>query len=102
MACIFLLVCVLLDPAKRKYGYIAGAVVDLLMFLYSRNKDMLFTGIVCGLILGIFPYLGNKRKYDIAQESLGGKGDLIIVFVIFFTMIFMTMAVAYPDMKVSL
>jgi len=98
-ACIFILTCSLVDAKKKKYVLIIGAIIDVLLFAYCRNINFLLIGFLGGLIFGVFPSLGHKRKYDMALDLLEGKLNVILAFVIFFIMIFMTFAIAYPEVE---
>lgn len=97
LAGIFLLVCVLLKPKNRKYAYLAGGMIDLLLLAYTGNSAMFFAGAAGGIIVGLFSCSLNVRKYRDAVRELGSVGDYIIACTIFCTMIFMTMAAAGPD-----
>ncbi len=101
LACIFLGLCVLLKPKNRKYVYIVGVIVNLLMYVHCRNNEFLLCGIAGGLIIGLIPIFGNKRKYNIALGELGGKGNLTIACILFCTTIFMTIAVAFPWIEIN-
>lgn len=101
LACIFLLICCLVNGKKKKYVLMIGAIVDMLLFAYCQNIPFLLVGMFGGLIFGVFPSLANKRKYDMALNELEGKSNLIFTFMIFFTMIFMIFAIACPDVKIS-
>lgn len=101
LACIWLMVCLQLKPDKRKYAYIVGAVIDLLLFAYCKNSDFFLVGVIGGFLAGLIPDLGRRYNYEIALEELNGMKNLIIVFVIFFTMIFMFMALAYPGVEID-
>ncbi len=101
LACIWLLVCGLLKPEKRKYAYIIGAVIDLLLFAYCKNSDFFLTGVIGGFLVGLIPDWVSRYKYENAIRELNGKTNLIIMCVIFCTMIFMFVALAYPKIRID-
>lgn len=101
LACIWLVSCVLLKQNKRKYAYIIGAVIDFLLFAYCHNGDFLLAGIISGFLIGLIPDLGYRYKYENAVRELHGKSNLIIVCIVFCTMIYMFVAIAYPGIRIT-
>lgn len=103
LACIWLMVYILItDKRKRGRILIIGAVIDTVLYFICKNSDFLLAGIVGGLIIGLVPWFVTGRKYSIARDETGGTKNLAIITVIFVTMIFMFVALAYPDAKIVL
>lgn len=103
VACIWLLVYILIgNEKKRGIVLIIGAVLDFILYLICKNSGFFLVGIVGGLIIGLIPWFGERRKYGIAIRETGGVKNLAVVTVIFATMIFMFVAIAYPDVEIVL
>lgn len=101
VALIWLTVCVVAQERKRTYVILAGIVADIALLTVCRNVAMLLAGVAGGILCGLFPFRG-VRKYKEAVCQMHGVGNWVIVSVIFFTMIFLTVAVAYPDLTIVL
>lgn len=96
---IWMLLCVIIEGKNRKYVIMAGIIIDLILFIVCRNLEMLLIGLVGGLLCGFIPI--NPRKYETAVEEMKGVKNWVVVSVIFFIMIFMVMAIAWPGIKVD-
>lgn len=102
MASVWLGACVILEGKKRKYVIIAGGILDLVLFLICRNIGMLLIGVLGGLLCGLVPGFGGSwRKYHTALKELNGVKNLVIVMMIFFSMMFMILAVVFPEWKMK-
>ena len=102
LACIWLMIYILIeDKKKRGIILVIGAVIDIVLYFICKNSDFLLVGIVGGLIIGLIPWFGDRRKYNIALNETGGTKNLAIITVIFVTMIFMFAALAYPDVTIN-
>ena len=101
LACIWMLACILMEGKARKYVIIAGVVLDAILFAVSRNCELLLGGVVCGLAIGLLPTLVSRRKYDAAVCEMRGVKNWTGVAVIFAVMIFLVIALAYPEMKIT-
>ncbi len=100
-ACIWVFVCTILEQHKRKYMYIIGIFIDVVLFACCRNINFLLVGIVGGILCGLFPYHRNPSAiHNMLCEFK--RLELILVFVIFFVMVFMAAAIANPKVKIIL
>lgn len=103
LACIWLMVYILIeDKKKRGTILVIGAVVDMVLYFICKNSEFLLVGIVGGLIIGLVPWFGDRRKYKNAVKETKGVKNLTVVMIIFVTMIFMFAAVACPGVKLVL
>lgn len=93
------MLCVFLEGRKRKYILLAGIIIDLVLFIVCRNLEMLLIGLVGGILCGIVPI--EPRKYETAIHEMKGIKNLLLVSIIFFIMIFMVFAIAYPGLKIQ-
>ena len=100
VACIWLMVSILCDGKGRTYVNLFGVLVDVILFMICQKVDFLAVGVIGGLICGIFPII-RPHKYQKAVKEFQGVWKWTIVLVIFFVMIFMVMALAYPNVTVQ-
>ena len=99
IASIWLLLCTIMEGKNRKYVIIAGIIIDFVLFIVCRNLEMLLIGLVGGILCGLIPI--NPGKYEIAVRELKGIKNMMLVFAIFFVMMFMIMAIVFPELKVD-
>lgn len=100
---VWLFFCVFLEGKKRKRAITVGIVLDIILFIICRNSQMLLIGIIGGLVFGLAPGLaGSVRKYKNAVHEMKGIKNFVVVSMIFFVMIFMAIAIAYPGLEVVL
>lgn len=85
----------------RKYTIVLGIVMDIVLFLICRNWSFLLVSIIGGLACGLIPTLTSRRKYAIAVKEMHGVKNWVGVSVIFFIMVFMIIALAYPGVEMS-
>lgn len=100
IAVIWMLLCILMEGKKRTYVILAGAIMDIILFVICRNVELLLVGLLGGLACGLIPFLISGRKYRMAVDEMHGKKNLTIVTVIFFVMVFMLIAIAFSVDKV--
>ena len=91
----------LIKSDKRKYVILIGIMIDIVLFIICKNWKLLFIGGVGGLACGLIPNLGKRRNYEIAVQEMKGVKNWLVVSIIFFIMIFMTIAIAYPGLNVE-
>lgn len=96
---IWILMCVIIEDKYRKHVIMAGIIIDFVLFIICRNLEMLLIGLAGGLLFGFLPI--NPRKYETAVEEMKGVKNLVVVTVIFFIMMFMVMAIAWPGIKID-
>lgn len=101
-AVIWMGLCVIMEGKKRKYVIIAGIMIDIVLFIICKNWEMLFIGVIGGFVCGLGFGNNSVRKYEKVVQEMKGIKNWVVVSIIFFVMIFMTMAVAYPDLKFDL
>ena len=102
LAGIWLMTYIIFENKKnKKITLMVGAVLDIVLYCICLNSGLLLVGIVGGIIFGLVPWLGSRRKYSKALKETGGSKNLTLVMVIFFVMIFMFAAIAYPEIKVT-
>ena len=90
------------EGKKRKNVLIAGIIIDIILIVVSRNLSMLLVGLFGGLACGLIPNFGRSiRKYDIAVKEMKSVKNWTVASVIFFIMIFMIMAISYPELEVD-
>ena len=99
MAVIWLITCVAIGEKKRKYVVLAGLVIDIILFLISRNLEFLLVGIIGGVLIGVIPLY--PIKYQEAVSEMKGAGNFIVVCIIFCTMIFMSVSIASPGLSIA-
>lgn len=103
IALIWLMACILIEGKGRKYVIMIGIVVDVVLFIVCRNWGMLLFGVIGGLLCGLVPGFGSSRwKYENAVREMKGVRNWVVVSIIFFVMIFMTMAIAYPEVRIKI
>lgn len=103
IALIWLGACIVIEGRNRKYVIVTGIIIDAVLFIVCRSWGMLFFGVIGGLLCGLVPGFGSSlRKYETAVRELKGVRNWVAVSVIFFVMIFMTAAIAYPGTKIVL
>lgn len=101
-ACIWMAFAVLLEGRNRKRVITAGIGIDAALFIFCRSWEMLLIGFLGGIACGLIPGLGRGRwQYEQAVREMNGVKNWIVVSVIFFVMIFMTIAIAYPKLAVT-
>lgn len=101
-ASIWLCACVVIEGKRRKNVILTGVIIDLVLFLICRNCEMLLIGVLGGIICGLTGFGYSRWKYETAVREMKGVKNLVIACIIFFVMIFMTMAIAWPNLKVKL
>lgn len=100
-SCVWLITYIIFtDKKKKNIVLIVGAALDIIFYFICKKSDFLLAGIIGGLIIGFIPWIGSIGKREIALNETGGIKNLTIVMVIFVTMIFMSVAIAYPDVKI--
>jgi len=98
---VWLGICIILEDKKRKITIIIGALIDIVLFAICRNSEMLFVGVLGGLACGVIPGFGSRlRKYETAVREMKGIKNWLVVSIILFIMIFMVMAIAYPELDI--
>ena len=103
IALIWMGICILFENKKRKYVIIMGIMIDIVLFIICKNCEFLFIGILGGLACGLIPHFGkNLRNYEIAVREMKGIKNWLVVSIIFFIMIFMIIAITYPELNVVL
>ena len=102
VAAIWLFVCLFLEGKNRKYVIMAGILIDLVLLIICRNGQMLCVGVLGGLMCGLLPGFVSARKYEMAIQEMKGVKNWLVVSVIFFVMVFMVIAIAYPNLKIVL
>ncbi len=100
MPCIWLGACIIIEGKNKKIVVNTGIVIDLILFLICRNYELLFFAVLGGLACGFFPGLVSARKYEVAVKELNGVKNWVKVSIIFFVMIFMAIAIIYPDVNI--
>ena len=100
---IWLFFCAIIDGKKRNRVFGIGIIIDILLFAICRKADLLLVGLVGGGLLGLFPncFLPH-HKYKTAVRELGGKKNVALAITIFMVMVFMTLGIAHPDVKIVL
>ena len=100
LSAVWLLAVVIMEKKKRKVWLIAGAVISLLMLLYTQQWKLFLWGIAGGIVGG--SGLVGKRL-DRIREFHAENGILhtILIFIIFFELVFMSMAVSTPGLIVE-
>ncbi|MDE6851383.1 MAG: hypothetical protein K2J67_02695 [Lachnospiraceae bacterium] len=102
-AAIWMAVCVFVEGKARKYIIMIGIMIDIILFIICRNSQMLLVGLLGGLACGLIPGLGGSLwKYETAVKELNGIKNWVVVSMIFFVMVFMTLAIAWPNLKIAL
>ena len=101
VALIWLGACVIIEGKNRKYVIMTGVIIDIVLFLICRSWEMLCIGVFGGVFCALFGFLYSTRKYESAVGEMKGVKNLVVALVIFFVMVFMTMSIAYPELKVS-
>ncbi|MBQ4522464.1 MAG: hypothetical protein IJA10_05855 [Lachnospiraceae bacterium] len=100
-SCVWLITYIIFKGKKKKnIVLIVGAALDIIFYFICKQSDFLLAGVIGGLIIGLIPGIGSIRKREIALNETGGVQNLTMVMVIFVTMIFMSAAIAYPDVKI--
>lgn len=103
IALIWLGACVIIEGRNRKYVIVIGIMLDAVLFIVCKNSGMLFFGVIGGLLCGLVPGFGSSLwKYEMAVREMKGVRNWVAVSVIFFVMIFMTIAIAYPGTRIVL
>lgn len=100
IALIWLGACVIIEGKNRKYVILTGAMIDIVLFIICKNYQMLLISMLGGLVCGLSGLGGHK--YTTAVHEFNGVKNLVIVLMIFFVMLFMTMAIAYPNLEIEL
>lgn len=100
VAGIWLGVCVVIEGKARKWAIIAGALLDIIFFAICKNCDFLMVGMLGGLACGIIPVV-SRRKHQQAVKEFHGVWNWTVVSVIFFVMIFMVIALVYPNIRIE-
>lgn len=94
-ALIWLGACIVIEGKNRKYIIMIGIMADIVLFIICKNCKMLFSGLLGGLLCGFVPgFGGSLRKYETAVREMKGVSNWAVVSVIFFVMVFMTIAIA--------
>lgn len=101
IALIWLGACVIIEGKKRKYVIMTGVIIDIVLFLICRNWEMLCIGVFGGVFCTLFAFFYSTRKFETAVGEMKGVKNLMVALVIFCVMVFMTMSIAYPELKVS-
>lgn len=101
-AIIWMGVCLVMEGKNRKYIIMIGIMIDIVLFIICKNCEMLFVGILGGFLCGLVPGFGDLRKYELAIREMKGVKNWTVVSIIFFVMIFMTIAIAYPGLTIKL
>ncbi len=102
IACVWLMVCVIAEGKNRKIIVGIGIVIDIVLFCICQNSEMLCVGVIGGLICGLCSTLVSGRKYKKAVHELNGVKNWTMVVVIFFVMIFLTIAMSAPELEIDL
>ena len=100
LALIWMLLCIFMEGKKRTYVILTGAVIDIILFAICQNAELFLVGLLGGLACGLIPFLFSGRKYRMATDEMHGKKNLTMVTVIFFVMVFMLIAIAFPSVEV--
>lgn len=99
---IWLLFCVIIEGEGKKTVFGIGIFIDIILFAFCRNCELLFVSLVGGIILGMFPdWVFSRSKYETAVRELDEKKNVTLVIIIFVVMIFMVIGIAYPDVRID-
>lgn len=101
-ASIWIAMCVIIEGRHRRYVIMTGIVIDIVLFIICRNSQLLLVGLLGGLACGLIPSFVSMRKYETAVKEMNGIKNWVVVSVIFFVMVFMTIAIAYPNLEIVL
>lgn len=97
---IWLGVYTVIQDRNRKKVIIAGIIIDVILFIICRSCSFLLVGILGG-ILGGLGFGWPIYKYQRAVNEMNGIKNLVIAFIIFFVMIFMTISIVFPEAKID-
>lgn len=100
VALIWMAVCFFIEGKNRKYVIMAGILIDLVLLIICRNGQMLCVGVLGGLMCGLLPGFVSARKYEMAIQEMKGVKNWVVVSIIFFIMVFMVVAIAYPHIRI--
>ncbi len=99
-AVIWLGFCAMTEEKSRKNVFITGIAIDTILFILCRKWELLLIGIAGGVLGGLFP-LAGIRRYTKALREMKSIKNLMIACTIFFVMIFMIIALLYPELKID-
>lgn len=93
---------VMLEGKKRFYVGWIGVAIDVVLFLFCRNTQLLCLSVIGGALMGLIPGLGGSVwKYERAVRQMNGIKNWVVALMIFFVMIFMSIAIAYPGLRIE-
>lgn len=98
LSCIWLLATLIVQQKKRKVLMIIGVIADFILLIYTFQWKPFVYGILGGAFAGTIG-IGYKQDELLGLHKQMGVVQTMIIFAIVFVMIFMSMALAAPDLK---
>lgn len=98
LSCIWLLATLIVKPQKRTVLIIIGVIADFILLAVTLQWKPFVYGILGGVFVGAIG-IGYKQGELRELHKQMGVVRTMIIFAIAFVMIFMSMALAAPDLK---
>ena len=98
LSCIWLLATVIVKPKKRKILMIIGVATCFILLIYTLKWKPFVYGILGGVFVGAIG-IGYKQDELLKLHKQMGVVQTMIIFAIVFVLVFMSMALAAPDLK---
>ena len=98
LSCIWLLATLIVQQKKRKVLMIIGVAACFILLIYTLQWKPFVYGILGGVFVGAIG-IGYKQDELLKLHKQMGVVQTMIIFTIAFVMMFMSMALAAPDLK---